>query len=140
MNKRSVAIAVSTAVVLALWSGTAMARTSSHRSVGLPDTPVTGAFGTVASVGGVSTTGTCGTGTSGAFTLNGFKSTTTYSVDVTSSTTYMEPGVSAPTFANVCVGELVGAIGGVSGTTVAATKVFIAPQHTPPPAMGSSAR
>ena len=90
-----------------------------------------GAFGTVTAVGGVSTAGTCGTGTSGDFTLNGFKSTTTFTVQVNALTTYVDPGVSTPSFANVFVGGLVGALGNVSGSTVAATKVFIAPQPTP---------
>jgi cyclophilin family peptidyl-prolyl cis-trans isomerase len=99
-----------------------------------PPTPKPHAvFGTVASVNGTSTTGTCGVAaTAGAFTLNGFHATT-FTVDVSTTTTFSEHGVSAPTFANLCVGEEVGAFGMISSGTVTATSVFVTPPPTPKP-------
>ncbi|MGD0380033.1 MAG: hypothetical protein ABSC30_08615 [Acidimicrobiales bacterium] len=99
-----------------------------------PPTPKPHAvFGTVASVNGTSTTGTCGVAaTAGTFTLNGFPSTT-FTVDVSTTTTFSEKGVSAPTFVNVCVGEKVGAFGMISSGTVSATSVFVTPPPTPKP-------
>jgi hypothetical protein len=87
-----------------------------------------GAFGTVASVNGSSAVNACGTAaTAGTLTLTGFdSSTTTVNVDATM-TTFIEPGMSAPTFAEVCVGKLVGALGSVSSGSVSATRVFVAP-------------
>ena len=92
-----------------------------------------GAFGTVASVNGTSTTGTCGAAdTAGTFTVNG-PHDTTFTVDVTTTptaTTFAEHGVTTPTFANVCVGDKVGALGLVSSDTVTATGVFITTSQT----------
>jgi hypothetical protein len=100
------------------------------------------AAGTVASVGGSSSTGTCGTaGASGTFTLTSFKGGATVTVDVTSTTTFFEPGVSSASFADVCVGSQVFVLGSSASTTssssttpgpttIDATKVFIVP--TPP--------
>lgn len=126
MGKRAAAITV-VLMVGGLWSGTAFAGPFPFGSP--PSTSVpTGAFGTVTSVNGTSAAGTCGTGTSGDFELTGFKSTTTYTVDVGSFTSsYVDPGQSSASFTDVCVGEQVGALGTVSGTTVQATQVFIAP-------------
>jgi len=85
-----------------------------------------GAFGTVASVNGVSDAGTCGitTGAIGSFAITGHDGTT-FTVDVTGTTMFEVPGVTDPTFANVCVGEKVGAKGALTDTTVAATDVFV---------------
>ncbi len=55
---------------------------------------------------------------------------TTVTVDVSTTTTFSGPGVSAPTFANVCVGERVSAVGIITSGTMAATNVFITPQPT----------
>ena len=71
------------------------------------------AAGTVASVG------------TGTFTLNG-RDATSVTVDVTSSTTYKDPKVTSPSFANVTVGEMVS----VQGTT--------APASSPPRACSSA--
>jgi preprotein translocase subunit YajC len=49
----------------------------------------------------------------------------TVTVDVGSSTTYVDPGVSSPTFANVTVGEHVAVMGTKSANTVTATNVLI---------------
>ena len=66
----------------------------------------------------------------GSFTLTTFKGDT-ITVNVASTTKYFDPGVSSPTFANVCVGEVVGVGGTVNGTTVTADKVFVAPPKAP---------
>ncbi len=92
-----------------------------------------GASGTVVSVNGTTTAGTCGTAdTAGAFTLSAFHNTTD-TVDVTTTTTFSEHGVTTPSFATVCVGGKVGAVGMVSSDTVTATAVFVTPPPTPKP-------
>ena len=84
-----------------------------------------GVFGTVASVNGVTTPGTCGTsGASGSFTLTGWKNTT-FTVNVDGTTKFFAPGVTDPSFANICVGAKVGATGDVTDMTVAATMAFV---------------
>ena len=95
--------------------------------------PPPGAFGKVTSVGGVSTAGKCGSGTDGTFVVTEWKDKTV-TVNVSAATKYMVPGVAAPSFANVCVGDVIAATGSVSGSTVTATKVFVAPAgHGPGP-------
>ena len=84
------------------------------------------AFGTVASVNGVSDAGVCGAPGAGSFTITGPKGTT-FTVNVTSTTMFEVHGVTDPSFANVCVGDKVGAKGDLTGTTVAATDVFVFP-------------
>jgi uncharacterized low-complexity protein len=84
--------------------------------------------GTVASVNGSSTPGSCGTaGTSGVFTVT--SPNTTYTVDVgASSTTFQEKGVSAPSFSIVCPGDVVRALGVLStGNVLTATVVTVIP-------------
>ncbi len=89
--------------------------------------------GTVASVNGTSASGACGTaGSAGSFVLDAFHGTT-ITVDVTSTTSFAEPGVAGPTFADVCVGERAGAVGIVTSGTMAATSVFITPPSAPKP-------
>jgi hypothetical protein len=91
-----------------------------------------GVFGTVASVNGTSTAGTCGTAdTAGTFTLTAFGGTTD-TVDV-ATTTFFEHGVTSPSFLDVCVGGKVGAVGMISSGTVTATAVFVSPPPTPKP-------
>jgi hypothetical protein len=98
-------------------------RRSQHRP-----TPV--AAGQVGSVNGSSTAGQCGTaGATGSFTLITARGTTV-EVTVTATTTFAEPGVTAATFADVCVGDHAAAVGSDAPTTLTATKVFIFP--TPP--------
>ncbi len=70
------------------------------------------AVGTVASVGTSSFTVTAAGGS-------------TVTVDVTSSTTYRDRGVTSPTLADVKVGDRVAVFGTKTGTTVAATSVGI---------------
>jgi hypothetical protein len=130
-------IATLATLAVVLLSGGAASATTLRASGGLStgsghhgrhhrDAP-TGVFGTVASVNGTSTAGTCGVAAAaGAFTVNGFPSTT-FTVDVSTTTTFSEHGVNAPTFANVCVGEKLGAFGLISSGTVSATSVFVVP-------------
>jgi hypothetical protein len=89
-----------------------------------------GLFGTVASVNGSTAAGSCGAaGTDGSFTLTSpWSSPTTTTVDVSgTNTTFVEPGVTSPSFAGVCVGGQAGAIGTISSGTVTASWVFVAP-------------
>jgi hypothetical protein len=113
----------------ALTSGTL---TATSVFVTPPPTPKPHAvFGTVASVNGTTTAGTCGSAdTTGTFALTGAHSTTD-TVNVSTTTTFEEHGVTTPTFANVCVGDKVGAFGIVSSGTVAATAVFVTPPKPP---------
>ena len=79
--------------------------------LGFGGTPPAG-FGTVASVG------------SNTFTITGHDGTTV-TVDVTGTTSYLDPGVTTPTFADVKVGEHVAVFGSETSNKVTATKVFI---------------
>ncbi len=131
--------AAATAVVLIFGSGVAVAKTASraprgHRAGWNQNTPPQGAFGTVGSVNGSSTTGACGVaGAAGTFTVTGFRSSVVSTVDVSATaTTFVAPDASTPSFANVCVGDLAGAVGTVADGTVTATKVFVAPTPTAP--------
>jgi len=86
--------------------------------------PTRSVFGLVTSVNGSTTTGTCGTSSTGTFTLMNLHNTQA-TVNVASSTVYFERAVSSPTFANVCVNEMVGATGTNSSGAIAATDVVI---------------
>jgi hypothetical protein len=92
-----------------------------------------GAFGQVDSVNGVSDPGTCGAAdTAGTFTLTGFKGES-FTVNVDTSTMYAAKDVTDASFANVCVGQLAFAKGGVTGEIVTASAVFIVPPKTEAP-------
>ena len=123
----SIIIAIGTGVGLS--SGVAAAGGWPGES---PPPPVSGAFGTVASVN--SLTSGCGTpGASGTFTLSGLGGRT-WTVNVSSppGTTFFDPADSSPSFGDVCVGARVGAVGTTSGGAIDATKVFVArafPHH-----------
>jgi hypothetical protein len=98
-----------------------------------------GAFGTVTSVNGVSTSGTCGAaGSTGSFMVSSWKSAGS-TVEVTATTAFNDPAASPPSFADVCVGSLVGAVGTVTGDTVTAAKVCVVPTPTTPVPSGTSA-
>ena len=56
---------------------------------------------------------------------------TAYTVNLTSTTNFVENGVTAPTYANVCVGGMVGAAGTITGTAVTASTVYVNPPATP---------
>jgi len=89
-------------------------------------------FGKVVDVGGNPDTGTCGSGSSGMFTIDVTNGGTTVvkQVDVTPSTQYYEPKVTGATFADVCVGYSALAIGPDVDGTVTAGLVAI---HVPKP-------
>ena len=116
-----VTVAVAVAGVAALSGGVATATTihvQTHRHTSGP----------VGSVNGSSTTGSCGTaGTSGDFTVASHG--TTYTVDVgANSTTFQEKGVTTPSFAIVCPGDVVRVIGAIStGNILTATQVIVIP-------------
>jgi hypothetical protein len=122
------------------FSGTAAAATSFAAAGARPrpfvhfvPTPaLPGTIGSVTAVDGTSTAGTCGTaGGDGTAAVSPWKSSVA-TVDVTPSTTFIEPGVSTPSFANLCVGDVVGAVGSVSNDIVTASKVYVFPPKTPP--------
>ena len=78
---------------------------------GLGTTPPA-AFGTVATVGATT------------FTLTSHDGTPV-TVNVSGTTTYVDPAVTTPTFTDVKVGDHVAVLGTIAGTTVAATKVAV---------------
>ena len=83
--------------------------------------------GTVASVNGTSTRGMCGTaGSPGEFVLSSKGTPLTVDVAVPS-TTFVDRGVSAPSFADVCVGDRTRALGAISNEVVTATEVIVIP-------------
>jgi hypothetical protein len=85
--------------------------------------------GTVVSVDGASTQGTCGSGgNAGAFTVA--TRTTSQTVDVAPSTLFQEEGVSAASFQVVCVGDRVSASGTQPspGQPITATEVVVTTQ------------
>ena len=102
-------------------ASTSHASTGSSRVGAKPTRPPFGgarptAVGTVKSVG------------DGTFTITG-QDGTTVTVDVGTTTSYFDPGVSSPTIANVKAGEHVAVFGTDSSGTVTATRVAIG---TPP--------
>ncbi|MGO9876425.1 MAG: hypothetical protein ACLPVY_21835 [Acidimicrobiia bacterium] len=94
-------------------------------------------LGLVGSVNGSTATTACGVaGASGTFTLTGYgRSSSQTTVDVTApTTTFSGWGLTAPTFQNVCVGEMADATGATSGGAVQATNVMIwSPTPLPTP-------
>jgi hypothetical protein len=83
--------------------------------------------GTVATVNGSASPGTCGTaGSDGAFTLA--SANTAVPVQVGSTlTTFRERGVGTPSFADVCVGNAVRALGPLLNGVISATTVTVIP-------------
>ena len=120
-NSKGVKIASSAGIVLGLTAGSFLAAgaATGGSSAAQPPTPETGhawtmpaASGTVASVG------------SDSFTIT-TKAGATDTVNVSSSTTYRDRGVTTPTFANVTVGENVAVFGTSTSGVVTATSVAI---------------
>jgi hypothetical protein len=92
------------------------------------------ASGSVTAVNGDSTSGVCGTtGATGSFTLtsHGDVNVTVHTINVTSSTSFVEKAVATPSFANVCVGDNASAIGNGTNFVIDAAAVSISvPKHT----------
>ncbi len=90
-------------------------------------------FGSVTAINGSSTTPLCGTaGAAGDFTITSWDKST-WTVDVTSTTTFPSKASPPATFADVCVGGSVSASGTISGTTLTANWVIVgAPWHRNP--------
>ena len=87
--------------------------------------PTVSVFGMVVSVNGSSADGACGTlGGNGTFTIMN-RNAALRVVNVDTSTVFVSRVVSSPTFANVCVDEMVGATGTRSGSAILATDVMI---------------
>ncbi|HTT87031.1 MAG TPA: hypothetical protein VMF60_06675, partial [Acidimicrobiales bacterium] len=102
---------------------------SATRVAVVPPRP-TRVSGTVVSVNGTSTPGTCGTaGADGTFTVGAHKRTAVVDVGG-STTTFAERGVAAPTFATVCVGTKVRAKGTTTSSgALDARSVTVVPPH-----------
>ncbi len=128
-RRRGVRVTTAAAVALGLTIGgaavasgslagaTTTSTASASGSASHPDMPFNGdtppaAMGTVKSVG------------SGTFTIT-TQDGTTVTVNVSGTTTYLDPGVTSPTIANVTVGEHVAVFGTDTSNTVTATKVAI---------------
>ena len=113
--------------------GTFAAGTLTATSVAVLPPPMVGAQGIVSAVNGTSTAGTCGTaGATGLFTLVGMHGTLV-TVDVTPTTTFTDPMITSttlPSFADVCVGSYVRALGAsTSAALMAASVTILAPRH-----------
>ena len=123
-------IAALTIGALALTSGVAGA------SSGPSTSPV--AHGTVTAVGGVTTPGTCGVGTSGEFTVTSANGATppvltSVNVEVTPTTAFVNHKLSSPTFANLCVGDSATAIGSNTAGVVTASAIDFKAPHAAKP-------
>ena len=129
-KSRTATLAILTAALAVLGNGLAGADITSNSAA-----PGVGAFGTVISAGGSGTPGSCGAvgDTTIPFTLTTWRGRTAYAVVLVPTTTFVEPGVTSPTYADVCVGEMVGATGPVSNDTVHASTVYVAPTRSRPP-------
>ena len=112
--------------------GTFSAGTLTATSVAVLPPPMVGAQGIVSAVNGTSTAGTCGTGTTGLFTLVGMHGAIV-TVDVSPTTIFTDPMTAAsalPSFAEVCVGSYVRALGASTSTALMASSVAIlGPRH-----------
>jgi hypothetical protein len=87
--------------------------------------PTVSVFGMVVSVNGSTADGACGTlGGNGTFTIMN-RNADLRVVNVDTSTVYSSRDFTSPTFANVCVDEMVGATGTRSGHRISATDVMI---------------
>jgi hypothetical protein len=87
--------------------------------------PTASVFGMVVKVNGSSADGACGTlGGKGTFKIMN-RNAARKVVEVDASTVFSSRTVASPTFANVCVDEMVGATGFRSGRVITATDVMI---------------
>jgi len=84
--------------------------------------------GVVTSVNGVSTAGTCGvSGSTGAFTLVPRRHSVILTVNVTSTTTFSDSADPSPSFADICVGDKIEALGSLSTGVLTAAQLVVLP-------------
>jgi hypothetical protein len=128
LKRSHLGMIVPVAVVVILTGSVVAAGTASASRV--PPRHHNVAQGIVTSVNTVSTAGTCDTTPlPGSFTLVGMRKTIV-TVDVSTGTTFTDAALTPPTsatFANVCVGSQVKALGTISSGTLTATAVTIVP-------------
>lgn len=99
------------------------------------------AQGLVTSVNGVANAGTCGGASSaGSFNLAGNGRKGIVTIEVSSKTTFIDAGASSPSFADVCVGTDVTAIGVISTATLTAASVTVVARHIAQPGHGRHGR
>ena len=132
-RRRGVRVTTAAAVALglALGGGAVVGATTPTPATGSGPSASAGRPGATGGPGGTGTppvaVGTVQSVGADTFTLT-TRDSTTVTVDVTSATTYFDPGITSPTMANVTVGERV-AVFGTSGSgssgTVTATQVAI---------------
>jgi hypothetical protein len=111
------------AILIVVLGGSAVA--AGAATGGITPRQPDGIRGVVASVNGNTGAGTCMTSATDTFTLTVAEGRATTTVDVTPTTTYTDSAVTTPTFANVCVGNDVRALGAFSSGTLTATSVEI---------------
>ena len=89
-----------------------------------------GVFGEVVSVNGSTDPTACGSGDTGTFTVTD-RDGNTFTVNVSPTTTFVghHDGSDGASFADVCVGNKVGAKGDVTDTTVASATVIVTGDH-----------
>ncbi len=126
---RMARITALTVAALALTCGVAAAASPSNAGKGTKPS----VSGSVTSVNGVTTPGTCGTSdNSGVFTVTASSASPPNSVvttvTVTPSTSFVEHMVASPTFANVCVGDVTQVVGDNVDNAMTADAVAI---HVP---------
>lgn len=86
--------------------------------------------GLVTSVNGSSTSDSCGSsGVAGYFSVAPRRSTASVTIDVSATTTFTDAADPTPSFADVCVGDNVKALGALSGATLTATSVAVTPPN-----------
>ena len=111
------------AILIVVLGGSAVA--AGAATGGITPRQPDGIRGVVASVDGNTGAGTCMTSATDTFTLTVAEGRATTTVAVTPTTTYTDSAVTTPTFANVCVGNDVRALGAFSSGTLTATSVEI---------------
>ena len=87
--------------------------------------------GKVTGVNGVTTTDTCGTsGAAGTVAVENPKTSKSTTVTVTATTKFLEPMTTGASFADVCVGKSVAALGTTTSGTFSAASVTVLPGRT----------
>jgi hypothetical protein len=145
-TRRRRGVRVTTAAAVALGLAVAGGVAGAASASGSSDTPSPGGTALTAQSGGPATCGSppAAVGTVKSVGDNTFTLTTadgsTVTVDVGSSTKYVDPEVSSPSLSNVTVGEHVAVMGTESSNTVTATTVLIGapPFHDAPPSGSGS--